>query len=85
MIGWSILMAMRTTTVHRSDQNWLDRVIVVLMAPVTALWVTFVLRPTRVYGIATCLRQGWMTRSEVEIVTGEPSDATMTPLAAEGM
>jgi hyaluronan synthase len=85
MIGWSILMAMRTTTVHRSDQSWLDRVIVVLMAPVTALWVTFVLRPVRVYGIATCLRQGWITRSEVEIVTDEPSDAAATPLAVEGM
>ena len=40
MIAWTTLMTLRTTTVHRSDQNWLDRLIVVLMAPITAFWVT---------------------------------------------
>jgi hyaluronan synthase len=68
-IGWAILMAMRTTAVRRSDQNWIDRLINVLIAPATAVWVTFVLRPLRVYGILTCLRQGWITRRQVEITT----------------
>jgi hyaluronan synthase len=85
MICWAALMALRTTTVHRSDQNWLDRLTVVLIAPLTALWVTFVLRPARVYGIATFLRQGWITRSQVEIVTDETAAATITLAAVEGL
>jgi hypothetical protein len=51
----------------------------------TALWVTFVLRPARVYGIATFLRQGWITRSQVEIVTDETAAATITLAAVEGL
>lgn len=68
-IGWAILMAMRTTAVRRTDQNWLDRLINILISPATAVWVTLVLRPLRIYGILTCLRQGWVTRRRVEIVT----------------
>jgi hypothetical protein len=85
MIIWSVLIALRTTTVHRSDQNWLDRLIVVLMAPLTAFWVILVLRPARIYGITTFLRQGWMTRSRVEIVTVVPPDGIIAPAIAEGM
>ena len=85
MIIWSILMALRTRTVHRSDQNWLDRLIVILMAPLTAFWVTLVLRPTRVYGMATFLRQGWITRGQVEIATAVPADGIMVPATAEGV
>jgi hyaluronan synthase len=83
MIAWTTLMTLRTTTVHRSDQNWLDRLIVVLMAPITAFWVAFVLRPARIYGIVTFLRQGWVTRGQVEIVTEAPPDAIRAPIAAE--
>ncbi len=85
MIAWTMLMALRTTTIHRSDQNWLDRLIVVLMAPVTAFWVAFVLRPARIYGITTFLRQGWVTRNQVEIVTAVPPDAMIVPTIAESV
>jgi len=68
-IGWTVLMAMRTTAVHRSDQNWLDRLINIMISPAVAAWVTLVLRPLRIYGILTCLRQGWVTRGNVEILT----------------
>jgi hyaluronan synthase len=82
MFVWALLMALRTTTVRRSDQNWLDRVIVVLMAPMTALWVTLILRPVRLYGIATFLRQGWGTRGQVEIVTFAAPDIAITAAPA---
>jgi hyaluronan synthase len=89
-IGWAILMAMRTTAVRRADQNWLDRLINVLISPATAVWVTLVLRPLRIYGIVTCLRQGWVTRRRVEIMTTsaraaeEPTPAPPeVPAAAE--
>jgi hyaluronan synthase len=71
-IAWAVVMALRTTTVHRSDQDWVDRLLTVLMAPMAAFWVTLVLRPTRLYGIATFLRQGWVTRSQIEIATALP-------------
>jgi hyaluronan synthase len=83
MIAWAVLVALRTTTVRRSDQNWLDRLIVVLMAPMTAFWVAFVLRPARIYGIATFLRQGWITRSQVEIVTSPPPGGITVSMAVE--
>lgn len=68
-IIWGLIMALRTTTVRRTDQNWIDRALNILLAPAAAFWVLFVLRPLRVYGILTCLRQGWVTRRRVEIVT----------------
>jgi hyaluronan synthase len=77
-IGWSIVMALRTTTVHRTDQDWVDRLLVVLMAPVAAFWITLVLRPARLYGIATCMRQGWVTRGRVEIVSTTAVDGVST-------
>ncbi|MHB1431943.1 MAG: glycosyltransferase family 2 protein [Streptosporangiaceae bacterium] len=83
-IGWAILMAMRTTAVRRTDQNWLDRLINILISPATAMWVTLVLRPLRIYGIATCLRQGWVTRGRVEILTtSEHVEEWPVGLAAE--
>jgi hyaluronan synthase len=67
-IVWAILMALRTTTVRRTDQTWLDRFIVIVMSPFAAFWVMVVLRPLRIYGIFTFLRQGWVTRGQVEII-----------------
>ncbi len=75
-MAWSVLTALRTTTIRRSDQNWLDRLTIVLMAPFSALWVILVLRPLRVFGILTFLRQGWVTRRSVEIAdTAAPGEA----------
>jgi hypothetical protein len=33
----------------------------------TGLWYLVVLRQIRFYGIATCWRQGWVTRANVEV------------------
>jgi hyaluronan synthase len=48
--------------VRRSDQRWTDRLDAFLLVPLAMAWMTFVLRPIRIYGMATCLRQGWGTR-----------------------
>jgi hypothetical protein len=32
-------------------------------------WMTVVLRPIRLYGIATCFKQGWVTRESKTEVT----------------
>jgi hyaluronan synthase len=66
-IGWAYAMAIRMLAVVRSDQSWRARIGSFLMAPVVAAWSVAVLRPLRLYGIATCLQQGWVTRSAVEV------------------
>jgi hyaluronan synthase len=64
---WAWVLASRLLIVKRSDQNWLGRVGAVALNPVASFWVFAVLRFVRVWGTLTFLRQGWTTRSEVEI------------------
>jgi hyaluronan synthase len=64
---WAWVVASRMHAVRRSDQTWADRLDAFLLVPLAMAWMTFVLRPLRLYGMATCLRQGWVTRSEVEV------------------
>lgn len=64
---WALLMATRCWVVRRSDQSPLGRLGVIAIAPLASLWVILVLRMVRVYGTFTFLRQGWTTRSEVEV------------------
>ena len=41
-------------------------------AAVAALWYLLVLRQIRFYGMATCHRQGWITRKKVEVTLSGP-------------
>jgi hyaluronan synthase len=66
-IAWSYGLAIRVLAVVRSDQGWRTRIGSFLIAPVVTAWSVAVLRPLRLYGIATCLQQGWVTRSLVEV------------------
>lgn len=64
---WAWVVAARMHAVRRSDQNWTDRLDAFVLVPLAMAWMTFVLRPLRIYGMATCLRQGWVTRNQVEV------------------
>jgi hyaluronan synthase len=45
----------------------------VALLPFAALWYLLVLRQIRFYGMATCHRQGWITRKKVEVkLSGTP-------------
>jgi hyaluronan synthase len=66
-IGWSYAMAVRMFAIIRSDQSWMGRVVSFAMAPAVAAWSALVLRPLRMYGIATCMHQKWVTRHTVEV------------------
>jgi hyaluronan synthase len=67
--------AVRIFSVVRSDESWFGRLISFLLAPIVSLWVMFVLRPLRFYGIATCMRQGWVTRTKkVEVGIGAAAE-----------
>ncbi len=82
-IGWSYALAVRMLAVVRSDQRWAGRIGSFLLAPCVAAWSVAVLRPLRVYGIATCLQQGWVTRSAVEV--GPRADARLQAARLEGI
>jgi hyaluronan synthase len=64
---WTTITSLRILAVRRSDQTVWDQVALITVAPVAALWMLLVLRPIRLYGIATCLRQDWVTRKKIEV------------------
>ncbi len=69
---WSWALATRIFVVRRSDQDWLGRLGAVALAAWAGAWVYAVLRPLRIYGTVTCLRQGWSTRTgKVEVRAGD--------------
>jgi hyaluronan synthase len=64
---WPWTVAVRLATVRRSDQGLVAKLAGIALMPVAALWYLLVLRQIRFYGIATCYRQGWVTREKVEV------------------
>jgi hyaluronan synthase len=66
-VGWSYVMAVRIFAITRSDESWLARLVAFAITPAVAAWSILVLRPLRMYGIATCLHQKWVTRHIVEV------------------
>jgi hyaluronan synthase len=68
MVGWAYLTGLRIPAVRRSDEGWWYRLGSLVCYAPAMLWGMFVLRPLRFWGIATCLRQDWTTRTDgVEI------------------
>lgn len=65
--AWAWLMALRVFCVARSDERRWVRLVMFLLAPVAGAWVTLVLRWLRIYGIFTCMNDGWNTRHKVEV------------------
>jgi hyaluronan synthase len=72
LIAWPIAVAMRLITVHRSDVHWPAWLASTALLPFAALWYLLVLRQIRFYGMATCHRQGWITRKKVEVTLSGP-------------
>jgi len=69
--AWGWLVSVRMFALRRSVERWLDRLEAFFLVPFAMAWIRVVLRPIRLYGIATCLDQGWKTRgSKIEIITG---------------
>ena len=61
-ISWSYLVSVRTLSVRRSDDSVWFRIGSLFLYPTGVLWTTLVLRPVRLYGTATFLKQRWTTR-----------------------
>jgi hyaluronan synthase len=61
-MSWAFLVSVRTLSVCRSSDSVWFRIGSLLLYPTGILWTTLVLRPVRLYGTATCLKQRWTTR-----------------------
>jgi len=72
LVAWPLAVAIRLTTVKRSDLRWFSWLASILLLPFAALWYLLVLRQIRFYGMATCHRQGWITRGKVEVAISNP-------------
>jgi hyaluronan synthase len=72
VVAWPLAVALRMITVSRSDQRWPSWLASTMLLPFAALWYLLVLRQIRFYGMATCYRQGWVTRKKVEVTLGGP-------------
>lgn len=77
----SIPNSLRALCFRRSDENWIDRVLLFLIRPAAALWSSLVLaRAVRLLGTLTVLRQGWTTRQHgAELVLSPPSEREAVP------
>jgi len=64
---WPLILATRLACLSRSDLSAWSILGGVLLMPLAGLWYLVVLRQIRLYGIATCTRQGWVTRKKVEV------------------
>jgi hyaluronan synthase len=67
LLIWPWVISVRLATVRRSDQGLGAKLVGIALMPAAALWYLLVLRQIRFYGIATCHRQGWVTRQKVEV------------------
>jgi hyaluronan synthase len=71
LLVWPWAIAVRLATVRRSDQGLGAKLAGIALMPAAAIWYLLVLRQVRFYGIATCYRQGWVTRNKVEVTIRE--------------
>jgi hyaluronan synthase len=77
VIGWTYMVAPHTLRVRREGESRAYRLKSLLLYPTGILWATVVLRPVRLYGISTFLKQRWTTRQEgIEALT-VPPDAVL--------
>jgi hyaluronan synthase len=67
----SYLIASRNLMISRSDHPAESQLDTYLLAPLCLLWSMLVLRPLRVYGMLTCAKTGWVTRTKVEVGLGQ--------------
>ena len=70
----SVPNGLRTLCFKRSDETFTDRLILILIRPVSAIWSGIMLaRVIRVWGTVTLLKQGWTTRQKGAELTFTPS------------
>jgi hyaluronan synthase len=79
LLAWPWSIAVRLATIRRSDQGFWQKMAGVALLPAAALWYLLVLRQIRFYGMATCARQSWVTRENVEVRIDQRADSGQVP------
>jgi hyaluronan synthase len=79
----SYATTVRTLTIRRSDETLLGQLGVYALSPLAALWAIFIYRPLRLYGMLTCLRTDWGTRSAGVEVSGSVPDGAAFSIGQE--
>jgi hyaluronan synthase len=74
VIIWAYGASPHVLRVRREGETAWFRLGTMLAYPAGLLWSFYCLRPVRLYGIVTCLRQGWVTRQDGVEVTAEGSE-----------
>ncbi len=65
LIIWSWVSQCRALCIHRDDDTWVNRAIMVLIRPIASLWAVVVLNDlVRSWGTMTLLKQRWTTRQK---------------------
>jgi hyaluronan synthase len=64
LVCWAYLTGLRIPAIRRSDEGWWYRLGSLACYAPAMLWGMFVLRPLRFWGIVSCLRQDWTTRTD---------------------
>ncbi|HXL16125.1 MAG TPA: hypothetical protein VN961_01245, partial [Streptosporangiaceae bacterium] len=71
----SVPNSLRTLCWNRSDERLADRLGLVLIRPISAVWSAIVLaRILRLWGTMTLLKQGWTTRQKGAELVYSPAD-----------
>jgi hyaluronan synthase len=83
LVAWPIAISLRLVTIRRSDIRWFSWLASSALLPFAALWYLLVLRQIRFYGMATCHRQGWITRKKVEVTLSVPVPEPLQVLVHE--
>jgi hyaluronan synthase len=73
LVGYA--MALKLLMIRRTDQSRASQLGTFALAPAMVVWNWLVLRPVRLWGMATCLDMRWGTRARVERTAYIPKHA----------
>ena len=72
----SVPNGLRTLCFKRSDETFFDRLVLVIIRPISALWSGIMLaRVLRIWGTVTLMKQGWTTRQKGAELVYSPDGA----------
>ena len=72
----SVPNGLRTLCFKRSDETFFDRLVLVIIRPISAIWSGIMLaRVLRIWGTLTLLKQGWTTRQKGAELVYSPDGA----------
>lgn len=79
-IVMTYLTSVKHLTIWHSDQSTHQRVLTFAMAPLVLIWAWLILRPLRLYAMATWFKTGWGTREVIEVVDHPTHQQVGTPM-----